>query len=117
MAAIYWSDVLSMPGTAKLQAVPDATQFYILAYVNSIAIPQSLDGEAGATTRLARMCLAAHMGTTLPAFGMVSSQSGGGLSQSFAVPPPTADGLSMTTFGRQYLGFVNRSMAKFPIVG
>lgn len=115
---ILWSDVTSYPGLGKLVSVSAQAQTLILADVNSlVGLPPSLDGEAGPRTKLARILLAGHMGVSLPTFGPISSESAGGLSKSFAIPASTAEALMMTSFGRQYLGMISRSLAMMPIVG
>lgn len=117
-APISWNDVLTLPGTAKLASVDPFWQESVLSYVNAVVgIPIVFDGESGPKTRLARIYLAAHMGTKMPQFGAVSSESAGGLSRSYAVPPVTNDGLGTTVWGREYLGLVNRSIARLPVVG
>ena len=117
---ITWADVLALPSAtaAKFSSVTAPMQTAILNYVNTlVGLPSVFDGEGGPTTRLARMYLAGHMGVSLPPFGIVASEAAGGLSRSYAVPPPQLDELQLTVYGRMYSGLVNRSFARLPIVG
>lgn len=124
MAAITWSDVTSF-APELTTSVPADAQTLILSYVNTSAIdPASFDGEAGVTTRLARIYLAAHLGSGVgqgasgAAGGPVTSESMGGLSRSYSVASVATamDATGSTAYGRMYEALVNNSLARLPLV-
>jgi hypothetical protein len=105
MAAIAWTDVVDVAPTMSTAAA--GLQTMVLAYVNEHGVNiNAFDGEDGATTKLARAHLAAHLaamsGRAGVASGPVTSQSAGGLSRSFSVWSGTSM-LSSTGYGRLFL--------------
>lgn len=130
MAAITWSDVTTI-AAPELSGLAVAAQTAILVWVNAAFDVTVFDGEDGAKTKLARVYLAAHIGTLiLPTSaggsgggvsGPVSSESAGGLSRSYAVAVAssggtTAENLSRTGYGQLLLLLINTSGARSPIV-
>ncbi len=123
MAAVVWADVISI--ATELSVIDGIARVYILDYVNGPGLdPASFDGEAGATTRLARIYLAAHMGSSIgkgaagAAGGPVTSESMGGLSRSYSTGAvaASADSTGSTDYGRRYEALVNNSLARLPFV-
>lgn len=122
MSAIVWSDVVAF--APALATTPVAVQDLLLAYVNGEAVsPAQFGGEGSATYRLARLYLAAHLGTTgamamSGASGPVTSESAGGLSVSYGTGGAYSSDSELTTtvFGRQFLALVRRSPAVLPVV-
>jgi hypothetical protein len=123
MAAILWSDVVMI--ATELTTVSDGARVMILDYVNGPAMdPDCFDGEAGYTTRMARIYLAAHMacsigtGASGASGGPVTSESMGGLSRSYSTGSvaASADATGSTDYGRRYESLVNNSLARLPIV-
>lgn len=123
MAAIVWADVTAL--APELTTVNDFARAMILEYVNGPALdPACFDGESGPTTRLARIYLAAHLGSGVDkgaagaAGGPVTSESMGGLSRSYSVGSvaSSADATGSTAYGRLYEALVNNSLARMPIV-
>lgn len=88
MAALIWADVVAYVST--LSTVDLIQQTDLLAWANK-AFAAVFDGEDGPRTRIARIYLIAHF-ASLPgagdqrAGGAVTSQSRGGISQSYASP-------------------------------
>lgn len=123
MADIVWANVLAL--APELSTVNDQAKVYILAYVNGPGVdPSCFDGETGPTTRLARIYLAAHMGSGVDkgaagaAGGPVTSESMGGLSRSYSVGSvaSSADQTGSTAYGRMFEALVKNSLARLPIV-
>lgn len=117
MADITWPNVLEH--AAELSTVPAGAQTRILSYVNTKLRSEEFGGEGSAEFELARIYLAAHMGTveSSSAGGPVSSQKAGDLSKSYAVMMPsslTASYLATTRYGRAYADMVRRSPARAP---
>ena len=114
MAEIEWTDVTDV-APAMSSGVPSGFQTKILAYIEEVVNPRAFGGEDSITYLLARSYLAAHYGAlykmgTFGAQGPVTSQSEGGVSQSFANAMPQADSsLGRTTYGDAFLTFVRRS--------
>lgn len=118
MAAIIWTDVTSYPGASGLSTVSVPAQTVILAYVNGV-LDVSLfpDGEDGATTKLLRILMAAHMATAgvvagSGAAGPVVSESVGGIARSYANLAATASDLSSTVYGLTYDMMLNGTAAR-----
>ena len=119
MAAIIFADVLAF--APELESLAPAAQVMILEHVNADLDVDQFDGEDGPTTKLARVYLAAHMGTLArpgrgAAAGPVASQSAGGLSKSYATMAGDYAAFSTTMFGRQYLELARCSFARLPVV-
>jgi hypothetical protein len=123
MAAIVWADVITI--ATELSTVDGAARVFILTYVNGPAMdPACFDGEDGYTTRMARIYLAAHMGSSIgkgaagAAGGPVSSESMGGLSRSYgsASVASSVDSTGSTDYGRRYEALVKNSLARLPFV-
>jgi hypothetical protein len=114
MTAIVWTDVTDV-APAMSTGVPVGFQTKILAYVEEVVNPAAFGGEDSITFLLARSYLAAHYAAlykmgTFGAQGPVTSQSEGGVSQSFASVMPQADSsLARTNYGDAFLTFVRRS--------
>lgn len=112
MAAILWSDVVTVDASLASTAV--ALQTEILAYVHEVVGVHSLGGEESHRLKLARIYLAAHMAVIAKqigdgqATGPVTSRSIGGISKSWLAPQMTDDGLQRTGHGSLYL-FVVRN--------
>ena len=104
MADIVWTDVVDFD--ASMAGVAAGAQTLILAYVNDEALqPTIFGGEDSWKYKLARIYLAAHLGTMARLQGVsgpVSSESAGGLSTSYAVAM-TRSNLGITSYGRAYL--------------
>lgn len=122
MAAITWTDVVDV--APALSTVDADAQTMILAYVNAELDVVMFGGEAAPKTKLARVYLAAHLGTlsrpgaSATAAGPVVSESAGGLSRSYAnmVSSTSSAGLERTTFGTMYAFLVGTSLARAPRV-
>jgi hypothetical protein len=93
MAAIVWSDLTDHFNESSLTAVKIAAQTTILAFVNSTngLDPSLFDDEDGPLTKLARLYLAAHLGTLAKitsgisgAVGPVIAEEGGRLKRQYA---------------------------------
>lgn len=123
MTAIVWTDVTDhFCEDVQLSALAKIAQANILAHVNTILAVDEFDGEDGPTTKLARLYLAAHFGTSdaganTGVAGPVTSASMGGLSQSFGggytIDPQM---LALTRYGRSYLSMVRGSKARVPVL-
>ena len=116
MTAVVWTDVTSH--APALASVVSGAQTDILAYVNAVIDPSILDGEAGARTKLARIYLAAHLGTVGKrgsAGGPLTSESAGGISRGYGALM-TGALLDETGFGRSYREIVRTSRARGPRV-
>lgn len=107
MADITWDDVLAF--ASELSGVASAARSLILAYVNTNLKASVFGGEDDAEYTLARIYLAAHMGTgALPgeggASGQVTSEAAGGLSRSYAVNNATGGNTDyeMTGYGKKF---------------
>lgn len=126
MAAITWANVTDFAPT--LSTVAADAQTAILAYVNTLLAVDEFDGESGPTTRLARIYLAAHLGTV----GMGANSSGGGATAGPVIEEEVGDvrakyggssaaivtvsGLGLSAWGQLYLGIVRRSPARAVVV-
>ena len=111
MADITWTDVVDH--AAGLSTHDAEAQANILAYVNAHFDVSVLDGEAGPTTKLARVYLAAHLASLEKTsggsgVGPVQSESGGRLSRSYATRS-AGGALSDTSHGRLLKGLLRTS--------
>lgn len=88
---IDWDDVT---GFAPDVVVDDEdAQDTILDYVNSVFDVSLLGGETSTVVRLARILMAAHMGSSSGAGavgGTITAESCGGLARSYGTAPPTS---------------------------
>lgn len=101
MAAIAWSDVVAF--APQLASVDAGAQAVALAYVNATLQVDAFDGEAGPRTRIARILLAAHLGS-LPGSGgnpgNVTSETVSATSlQSMYSMAAAGNGLDATSYG------------------
>jgi len=111
------TDVLALaPGLSKID---QSAWLDILAYVNELDDRTIGGGVDGATVRLARLYLAAHLGqVTLNArggaAGPVTSESAGALRRSYGFLNTAAarQGLASTMFGQQYLSIIEQTPAR-----
>lgn len=104
MADIAWTDVTAF--AAGLSAVDVLAQTDILAHVNVVLDVEMFGGEDAPKTRLARIYLAAHMGSSISqaasgASGPVIEQKMGQSSLKFA-SAASGQGLASTAWGRLY---------------
>lgn len=103
MAAITWTDVTNFDST--LSAVAADARTDILAFVNALSVTD-FGGESAATTKIARIMLAAHLGVSVGAnaggAAGVASESAGGLSRSYFAAAASGDALEATSYGRHY---------------
>jgi hypothetical protein len=117
MAAIDWDDVTAH--AAELSSIATIAQDDILAYVSDVHdVSVFVDGEDDVALRLARIYLAAHLGSLTPsstAGGLVKSSSAGGLSRSYG-PFASADGLKSTIYGLRYLDIIEGTPARAPVI-
>lgn len=114
MASITWADVVAL--APELSTINTTTQTDILAFTNAVLDVTKFDLEAGPTTRLARIYLAAHFGTLskLGAAGPLIGESAGGLSRSYAMPIGKSQFLT-TSYGRAFYQLI-RPIARGPQV-
>lgn len=121
MAAISWSDVTNhAPELASLAA---GAQTDILDFVNTVLEVYWFCGEDSAKTKLARIYLAAHLGTGIAAsggsnaVGVVTAEAAGGLSRSYG-QASTLDiaSLGSTSYGQAFAMLVRSSAARVPFV-
>ena len=116
MSAITWSNVTDF--AANLSTVDADAAAAILAYANSVLDVSLFGGEDGATLRLLRIYLAAHLGTAglraaSGASGPVVSESVGGIARSYAVAAAATDTeLQSTAWGQAYLTMLRGSPAR-----
>lgn len=122
MAAITWGDVLAI--APSLTTITETARADIVGHVNEMVAASEFGGEDSYTYRLARMQLAAHLGTLIKrgsagggsaATGAVVSESVGGISRSYAQSAASDDsstsGLSSTPYGLAYLELLGASPA------
>lgn len=119
MSNIVWSAVLGM--APQLTTLTIGAQTDILAFVNELDL--SSLGETEQTTRMARIFLAAHVGTVAvrAAGGMagpVTSESAGALRRSYGLSatPSGEEGFGTTMYGMQYISIIRMSLAHGPIL-
>lgn len=124
MSAIIWADVTAI--APELSTVSDDAQDSILAHVNTALAVDIFGGESAPKTRLARIYLAAHLGSASRtgssgasgAAGPVVSESAGGLSRSYAnlTSASGTGGLSSSTYGQLFEALVGSTPARCPVV-
>lgn len=121
VSAIEWSDVVGF--ASEMSSVAEEVQDYVLAYVNDALDPDQFGGTASPKFRMARLFLAAHIGsgarpgTDGSVVGPVIAESAGGLSRTYAnvVSSAMAD-LEATTYGQQFQAMIRRSPARLPFI-
>lgn len=110
MASITWDNVTAF--APELSTVDAAAQTDILAHANAAFYVDAFDGEDGPALKLVRIFYAAHLGTmtgTGAAGGVVTSESAGGLSRSYAVGAGAGfDDLNLTAYGKTVRGMMRR---------
>jgi hypothetical protein len=123
MASIIWTDVTAHAPELVTAAVSVAAQADILAYVNDALDVTMFGGETAARTKMARIYLAAHLGTidsqgSTGATGAVIGESIGGLSVQYASNSPAGtDPLyDKTPYGQAFRSIVRGSKARGPFV-
>lgn len=119
MAPITWDHVVDH--AAELSSVDVEAKVDILAHVNDTIATEFFGGEDAARTKMARVYLAAHMGSIAKSrgstsTGAVTAESAGGLSRSYSVVTTALEDLDATSYGRSYAGLVKRSAARVPFV-
>lgn len=120
MAALIWDDVVAF--APKLDTIDPGAQEDILDHVNISLDPGAFGGEDAAKLRLARINLAAHIGTMLQrgvgGGGQITSEEAGGLKRTYAVSQAAVDGsgLEATAFGQEFKALVRSSLARLPFV-
>lgn len=115
---IEWSDVEELD--AAFADVSDPLQTLFLGIVEETVDPEAYGGEDTNRTKMARMNLAAHLAEYFTsngsgsAAGPVQSESGGGLSVTYAVAASavTGDALAETAYGRAYEAGQWRSLGR-----
>lgn len=124
MAAITWTTVVLF--ASDLDEVDAAAQTIVLGFVNDEALdPSAFGGETANEYILARVYLAAHFASSggvagAPAGGgvggglVVTSESGGRLSETYAAPSfdMSNEALALTGYGRAFLALLNGSAAR-----
>lgn len=101
---ITWSDVIAI--ASELEEVGDQARAIILAHVNG-ALNAAVFSSA-ASLRLARIYLAAHLGTfsrpdsTGTTSSDVASETVGGITRTYAAIARSANDLERTTYGVEY---------------
>lgn len=121
MAAIEWSTVVAF--VPRLSTLDSEAQDAILAWANAALNVDAFDGEDGATTRMARIYLAAHAGTmarqgSSGAGGPLTMRSVDGITEQWATPAGGVvfDSLDSTPYGKMYRQLVGMSSARGPFV-
>jgi hypothetical protein len=116
---VVMADVLAFAPELRCLSTPfwaDA-----LAYVNEMDLSGSI-GESPQVARVARIYLAAHLGTISKragsgAAGPVTDESAGNVHRSYAAATmATAYALGATMYGQQYLALTEMSLAAAPLV-
>ena len=124
MAVIVWTDVTAfVPG---LSVVDSDAQDDILAHVNVILTVTEYDGEEGVKTRLARIYLAAHMGTlgvngSSGAVGPVERERAGNLEREYdsgssSSTATTYGDYGDTTYGRMFMTITRTNPGRAPFI-
>ncbi len=121
MAAITWTDVTNH--ASELTSVAVAAQTDILAHVNTAFTVDELDGESGPMTKLARIYLAAHLGTLstqggAAAAGPVIEEEVGDVRRRFAdlTTSATLTTYEGSSYGKLLNELLRRSAARAPFV-
>lgn len=122
MADITWADVAAFAPNVSTFAAGAQTD--VLAYVNTELDSSGFGGDDSPGYRIARIYLAAHFATASQAgaaiagtYG-VASESAGGLSISYggSAFSLSASALGSTPYGTLYLGLLNQSAFRAPVV-
>lgn len=120
MAAITWTDVSTH--ASSLVDLDVLIQTDILAFVNEELNCAAFGGEDSAKTRLARIYLAAHLGTVsllalTGSSGPVTSETEGSVSRSYGDGSSAfASIYGTTSWGQLYLSLLRSSTAALPFV-
>lgn len=117
MADITWTHVTNF--AAELADVATDARTDILAHVNTCLDVATLGGEDSALVKLARIYLAAHMGTlarpasTGEVAGPVTSESAGALARSYGSIAELSSGAlyGSTEYGREFSRLVRPKVA------
>lgn len=113
MAALTWEDVTSH--ASDLSTLDEAAQDDVLAYVDDAIDPAKFGGEDGPRYKLARIYLAAHLGTVslkrgTPAGGPLISETVGEITRMYGFSAEAApDAIASTGWGREYLALIRRT--------
>jgi hypothetical protein len=113
MAAITWADVTAH--ASDLTSLALGAQTDVLGYVNEAVDPDKFGGEAAHRYKLARIYLAAHLGTVslkrgTPAGGPLISETVGEITRMYGFSSEAApDAIASTGWGREYLALVRRT--------
>jgi len=128
-AAITQSDVQAF--APELSVLSAGAWTDILAYVNELDLTVSIypemacpsvPGESAQVDRIAKIYLAAHIGTLTRlagggTAGPVTSSSAGGLRRSFGlISMATGSALGSTRYGQMYLDILSMTQAHGPLV-
>lgn len=112
MAAIVWQDVVDEAPELAI-GVSAGAQLALLDFANTRLVVSGFDGEAGRKTFLARVFWVAHTATMFKRRGQAgarTSQSAGGVSESFQLPTMTNLGpYSQTSYGILYASIAGSS--------
>ena len=102
-----------------MSTVVAGAQTDILAVANTLLTVSLFGGEASAKTKLARIYIAAHLGTleligTTGAAGPITAESAGGLSRQYgsAAAAVTSGEWGSTTFGQKYVALCRTTPAR-----
>lgn len=113
---VTWDAVTAF--AKELKVITEEAQFWILQYVNEIS-GANLDTDA--TTHLARVLLAAHLGLSVKragsgAAGPVTSEAAGQLRRSYGLIALSASAaaLGSTIYGQQLVGLLAMSSCHGP---
>ncbi len=116
MADIIWSDVEAV--APELSTVDSNAQSMILAYVNDALSVSAFGGETSPKLRLARIYLAAHVGTLSshggnPTAGPVTAESADNISRSYATRAiANPSDWDATSYGQLYMALARTSGAR-----
>ena len=124
MAAIDWADVTAF--VSGLSAVNSDAQDDILAHVNVILKVSEYDDEEGVKTRLARIYLAAHMGTmgligSSGSVGPIKKERAGNLEREYdsgssSSTATTYGDYGDTAYGRMFMAMTRTNPGRAPFV-
>ncbi len=119
MADIAWSDVIEL--APELSTVSAGAQSTILAYANDALSVAAFGGETSPKLKLARVYLAAHVGTLSsqggnPSAGPVTAESADNISRSYAARTvANPSDWDATSYGQLYAALVRTSRARLPL--
>ncbi len=114
---IVWADVIDY--APELVRVSTGARAGILAYVNTalnVSIVGGTLGEDSPKLHLARIYLAAHMGTIGPSSGVVASEGEGDLSISYQIPPGGHPYWYRTGYGAAFDALMRTTRVVLPMV-